>query len=231
MKRSVSSSSSHFEAWISSGPVATVLRGPMEAVAMSLPESAYSVQGHEGFHQPTGYGEEITWYRNLLFEGVKKSARFSVLPRPEIFGSSRQATGDDWQRRSNVEVEGRLHIRGILTGEERSCVDCLTLRDCGRRVSRHGWDQVRPKAPYTCKDASYSMFELASAIAGPCSLWWSAHESVVRFQRLLDIVIFVCLRTSTSTIFSSSTPSSRRISRALPYGSNLDCNAHLELFP
>ena len=36
MKRSVSSSSSHFVAWISSGPVATVLRGPMEAVAMSL---------------------------------------------------------------------------------------------------------------------------------------------------------------------------------------------------
>lgn len=36
MKRSVSASNSHFEASISSGPVATVLLGPIEAVAMSL---------------------------------------------------------------------------------------------------------------------------------------------------------------------------------------------------
>ena len=71
IKRSVSSSSSHFESRISSGPVATVLRGPMDAVAISLPASAYCVQRIREIHLPTSYGKEITWYRNLLFESVE----------------------------------------------------------------------------------------------------------------------------------------------------------------
>lgn len=61
----------------------------------------------------------------------------------------------------------------------------LTLRDY-REEGQQAWrGSITAESTYTCKDASCLMFGLASAIAGQCSLRWSAHGSVMGIQRLL----------------------------------------------
>lgn len=47
MNRSMSASNSHFASWISPGPVATTLRGPMGAVAISLQSVNGQLQQHK----------------------------------------------------------------------------------------------------------------------------------------------------------------------------------------
>ena len=96
MNLSVSDSNSHCDAWIASGPVATLDRGPMGAVTISLDQvSAEPGDMMEPRHSPARNGKEIGRDRYGLLESIKRSFGILIGLGMNRCVLSRKSTGDD----------------------------------------------------------------------------------------------------------------------------------------
>lgn len=125
MNGSVSSSNSFLHFKSSSGPVYTMERGPIEALARSLFVSVHYGIRFKGLNLPSGKCNEVTWEWNVLLEVVHQGTSLLIVIRDTCWETS----SDYRERRANVEGDWCLHGWGVLAGEYGAAVDGLALGD------------------------------------------------------------------------------------------------------